>query len=299
MQDASWLAVILEVEAQYLEALSEALLGAGAISVDVTDAAAGTPDERPQFAQPGAAPEWTWRRNCVTALFHPDADVRAAIHSASCAAGLPASIPFRIEHIADRDWVQASRAQFEPVRISSRLWIVPSWHSPPDPGAVNILLDPGLAFGTGTHPTTRLALRWLEAHVRGGESVIDFGCGSGILAIAAMKLGAGQAWGVDIDAQALLAARANAMQNRVQVRFCARADEVDRPAELVVANILANPLRVLAPLIARLTAGGGHVALSGILADQAPEVRAAYSEWFEVDSIEHEEGWVLLNGIKR
>jgi ribosomal protein L11 methyltransferase len=299
MQQAGWCALILEVEARCLEALSQALLDAGAISVDVTDADAGTPDERPQFAEPGAEPERAWRRNRVTALFHSDADARAAIRSASCAAGLPASTPFRIEHVADRDWVEASRTQFEPVRISPRLWIVPSWHSPPDPQATNILLDPGLAFGTGTHPTTRLALRWLEAHVRGGESVIDFGCGSGILAIAAMKLGAGQAWGVDIDAQALLAARANAVQNRVQVRFCARADEIDHPAELVVANILANPLRVLAPLIARLTAGGGRLALSGILAGQAPEVCAAYSEWFDIDSIEHEEGWALLSGIKR
>lgn len=298
MQDSSWLAAILEVEARYLEALSEALLGAGAISVDVA-AAADAPEERPRVEESDAAPEAAWGRNRVTALFRPEADVRAALRSALCAAGLPPSTPWRIERIADRDWVEASRAQFQPVRISPRLWIVPSWCPPPDPRAVNVVLDPGLAFGTGTHPTTRLVLRWLEAHVRGGESVIDFGCGSGILAIAAMKLGAGAALGVDIDAAALLAARANAVQNRVPIRFCADVEEIDRPADLVVANILANPLVVLAPLLARLTASGGRLALSGILAEQAPEVCAAYSEWFDFDSIGHEEGWALLSGIRR
>ena len=165
--------------------------------------------------------------------------------------------------------------QFAPIRISPRLWIVPSWHGAPDPGAVNIVLDPGLAFGTGNHPTTRLALRWLERVIAGGESVLDYGCGSGILAIAALKLGAARATGVDVDDQALLAAQRNAMQNQVDAIFHNAAETIRQPAQIVVANILAHPLIVLAPLLARFTAPGGRLALAGLLAVQAGEVCAA------------------------
>ncbi|MNC84664.1 Ribosomal protein L11 methyltransferase [compost metagenome] len=195
--------------------------------------------------------------------------------------------------------MRASRDQFAPIRISQRLWIVPSWHAPPDPGAINLLLDPGLAFGTGSHPTTRLCLNWLERMVRGGETVLDYGCGSGILAIAAMKLGAARADGVDIDQQALLAARANALHNRVQATFHGAADAVQHPAQIVVANILAHPLIVLAPLIARLTARGGVLALAGLLAGQEEEVRAAYAPWFDFEVPGQDEGWMLLSGTRR
>jgi ribosomal protein L11 methyltransferase len=204
-----------------------------------------------------------------------------------------------VREVADEDWVRASQGELAPVRISPRLWIVPSWHEPPDPDAVNIVLDPGLAFGTGHHPSTRLCLRWLERVVRGGESVLDFGCGSGILAIAAMKLGAARADGVDIDEQALLAARRNAMQNRVQATFHGAADAMRQPARIVVANILAHPLIVLAPLLARLTAPNGRLALAGLLAGQAGEVRAAYAPWFDFEAPVEEEGWALVSGIRR
>jgi ribosomal protein L11 methyltransferase len=177
--------------------------------------------------------------------------------------------------------------------------VVPTWHEVVDATAINIRLDPGLAFGTGTHPTTRLCLRWLDAQINPGASVIDYGCGSGILAIAAMKLGAARAQGVDIDEQALLAARNNAMQNQADVVFFAAADELQSQASVVVANILANPLTVLAPLLARLTAPGGMIALSGILAPQADEVRDAYHPWFDMHTTEPEEEWVLLAGRKR
>jgi ribosomal protein L11 methyltransferase len=176
---------------------------------------------------------------------------------------------------------------------------VPSWHAAPDPGAINIALDPGLAFGTGSHPTTKLCLAWLERTLCGGEAVIDYGCGSGILAIAAMKLGAARADGVDIDAQALLAARANALQNRVQAEFHGAAAAIRKPAQIVVANILAHPLIVLAPLLARLAAPAGRLALAGVLAGQADEVRAAYEPWFEFGAPGREEDWVLLDGTRR
>ena len=295
----SWLAVIFEVDAECAEPLADALLEAGAMSADVADANAGTLRERPLFGEPGARSHPGWHLNRLSALFAPEIDLSAQIPAALRAAGLSETTRYRLEAVDDRDWVRATQDQFRPVRISPRLWIVPSWHAAPDPQALNIALDPGSAFGTGTHPTTRLCLRWLETHVRGGETVIDFGCGSGILAIAALKLGAGAACGVDIDEEALLAARSNAMQNRVRARFVAAADEIREPAQLVVANILANPLAVLAPLLAKLTAPGGRVALSGIFAEQADEVRAAYLEWFEIDAIERDEGWALLSGVKR
>lgn len=294
-----WLAVIFEADADRAEPLTDALLEAGATSVDVADATAGTPDERPLFDEPGAVPGSGWNLNRVTALFSPATDLPTTLRAALRAAELPDATPYHVQRVDSRDWVRATQHQFQPIRISPRLWIVPSWRSAPEPQAINIVLDPGLAFGTGAHPTTRLCLRWLEAQVHDGDAVIDFGCGSGILAIVALKLGAAQAWGIDIDEQALVAARHNAMQNCVEARFAVTAEEIREPADLVVANILANPLVVLAPLLARLTASGGRVALSGMLSGDAEKVRRAYGEWFEMDTIEREEGWVLLSGRKK
>lgn len=294
-----WLAVSLVVETRNVDPLTDALLERGALSVDVADAAAGTPWEKPIFDEPNGAtaPEWQSARVC--ALFSSDANIEEVVRRCCSEAGVPAETAYGVERIDDQDWVRATQSQFGPQRISSRLWVVPSWHMPPDASAINILLDPGLAFGTGSHPTTRLCLRWLEVAVRGGESVIDFGCGSGILAIAALKLGAGSAVGVDIDALALTAARANALRNDVQVNFFSAVDRVPGPADIVVANILANPLIVLAPLLARLTVRGGRIALSGILSEQAAEVAVAYESDFELERPLEDEGWILLTGIRR
>ena len=294
----AWLSVSFEVAASDVEAVSDALIEAGAASVDVADAAAGSPAERPVFGEPGTDSSPTWRRNRVSALVAVGTDAAALVAGACAQAGI-APPPHSVGRIADQDWVRASRDQFAPIRISPRLWIVPSWHEAPDPGAINLLLDPGLAFGTGSHPTTRLCLRWLERTVRGGESVLDYGCGSGILAIAAMKLGAARVDGVDIDEQALLAARSNAIQNRVEATFHGAADAIQQPAQIVVANILAHPLVVLAPLLARLTARGGRLALAGLLEDQADEVRAAYQAWFDFDAPDQDENWTLLSGTRR
>ena len=250
------------------------------------------------FAEPGSGDPRPWRRSIVTALAAADIDAGAMVANCCARAGI-ATPPFRVRAVAERDWVRASRDQFTPIRISQRLWIVPSWHDAPDPGAVVISLDPGLAFGTGSHPTTRLCLSWLERTLRGGESVLDYGCGSGILAIAAMKLGAARADGVDIDGQALLAARANALHNQVQVTFHGAAEAIEQPAQIVVANILAHPLIVLAPLIAGLTAPRGRLALAGLLAPQADEVHRAYAAWFDFDAPEQHEGWMLLTGTRR
>ena len=294
----SWVSVTFELAAHEVEAVSDALLEEGAASVEVTDADAGSSEELPVFAEPGSGDPRPWRRSVVKALVAAGTDAGALVAGACARAGVAAP-QYRSQAVAEQDWVSASREQFAPIRISPRLWVVPSWHEPPDPAAINLLLDPGLAFGTGSHPTTRSCLRWLEQVVGGGESVLDYGCGSGILAIAAMKLGAARADGVDIDAQALLAARANALHNRVQVSFHGAADAIRQPAQIVVANILARPLIVLAPLIARLTAPRGRLALAGLLAEQADEVRAAYDGWFEFAAPRLDEGWALLAGERR
>ena len=294
----AWLSITFEVGADEVDAVSDALLEVGAASVDVADADAGSATEQPVFAEAGEGLARPWRRSRVSALVAENSDVAALIAAACERAGI-APPPHDAHPVAEQDWVRASQAQFEPIPVSHRLWIVPSWHAAPDPAAVNIVLDPGLAFGTGRHPTTQLCLNWLERVVHGGESLLDYGCGSGILAIAAMKLGAARADGVDIDPQALLAARRNAIHNQVQATFHDAAGAILQPAQIVVANILARPLIVLAPLLARLTAREGQLALAGMFSDQADEVAAAYRPWFEFAATEAEGSWVLLNGTRR
>ena len=294
-----WLCAIIETAEESVEILSDALLEVGALAVDVQDAAAGTADERPIFAEPGEAPATGWCSNRVGALFAADADLYVLVPEALAAAGLAATAAFSIERVEDADWVRLTQSQFHPIQITPRLWVVPSWHTPPDPAAINIALDPGVAFGTGAHPTTRLCLRWLDETVTPDADVLDYGCGSGILAIAAMKLGAARACGIDIDPQAVQAAQHNAQQNGVEITLATAEQDVAGPAQIVVANILANPLTVLAPLLARLTRPGGQIALSGILVEQADTVLEAYAPQFTMTRAATDEGWVLLTGSRR
>lgn len=291
-----WLCAIIEASEDAVELLSDALIESGALAVDVQDAAAGTTEERPIFAEPGEAPASGWRINRVGALFPVDADLYALVPEALAAAGLVANTAFRVERVEDEDWVRLTQSQFHPMQITPNLWVVPSWHDAPDPAAINIALDPGVAFGTGAHPTTRLCLRWLAETVTPDADVLDYGCGSGILAIAAMKLGAARACGIDIDPQAVLAAQQNAAQNGVEVTLATAEQDIAGPAQIVVANILANPLTVLAPLLARLTRPGGQIALSGILVEQADAVLEAYASQFTMTRAAVDEGWVLLTG---
>jgi ribosomal protein L11 methyltransferase len=295
-----WLTLIVDSDAEHAETLSEALLKLGALSVDLLDADADTPDEQAIFGEPGEPPPGVWQHNRVSALFGDDQDVSAILNTAAINIGLTRLPEHRIETLADNDWVRLTQSQFEPIPISSRLWIVPTWHTPRDPGAINIVLDPGLAFGTGSHPTTRLCLRWLDEHLQGGETVLDYGCGSGILAIAAIKLGAASATGVDVDSQAVQASRDNAIANRVsEIKFCLPDDAPHDSYDLVVANILTNPLRMLAPLLANATRQGGHIVLSGILEEQAQDVMKIYQQWFNLDVPIFEDGWSCLSGRKR
>jgi ribosomal protein L11 methyltransferase len=295
-----WLSLVVDSDAEHAEALSEALLELGALSVDLLDADAGTPDEQAIFGEPGESPPGVWQHNRVSALFDSDQDVVAILHKASADAGLKQLPEYRIETLADSDWVRLTQSQFEPIPISSRLWIVPTWHAPSDPNAINIVLDPGLAFGTGSHPTTRLCLRWMDDNLQGGESMLDYGCGSGILAIAAIKLGAARAVGVDVDLQAVIASRDNAIANKVEnTRFYLPDDTPHSSYDLVVANILTNPLRILAPLLAKAARSGGQIVLSGILKEQAQDVMNIYQRWFNLNAPVFEDGWSCLSGRKR
>jgi len=295
-----WLTLAVDTDAGHAEALSEALLELGALSVDLLDADADTPDEQAIFGEPGEPPPGVWQHNRVSALFDDDRDVAAILREAAIRIGLKEIPEYRIETLADNDWVRLTQSQFEPIPISSRLWIVPTWHTPSDPDAINIVLDPGLAFGTGSHPTTRLCLRWLDNNIKGGESVLDYGCGSGILAIAALKLGAARAVGIDVDSQAVIASRDNAVANRAEnVQFCLPDEAPQDAYDLVVANILTNPLRLLAPLLANATRQGGQIVLSGILEEQAQDVMNIYRQWFNLNAPTFEEGWSCLSGRKR
>jgi ribosomal protein L11 methyltransferase len=295
-----WLSLVVESDAEHAEALSEALLKLGALSVDLLDADADTPDEQAIFGEPGEPPPGVWQHNRVSALFDSDKDVDTILRRATALIGLKKIPTHRIETLADNDWVRLTQSQFEPISISSRLWIVPTWHTPSDPSAINIVLDPGLAFGTGSHPTTRLCLRWLDTNLQEGESVLDYGCGSGILAIAALKLGAAHAVGVDVDLQAVKSSRDNADANRVKnVAFYSPDHAPHSRYDLVVANILTNPLCMLAPLLANATRSGGQIVLSGILEEQAQEVMDIYQQWFDLNAPIFEDGWSCLSGRKR
>ena len=213
--------------------------------------------------------------------------------------GLKALPAYQIAQVEDDDWVRLTQSQFKPIPISSRLWIVPTWHAPDDSEAINIILDPGLAFGTGSHPTTRLCLRWLDKYLPAGATVLDYGCGSGILAIAALKLGAASAMGVDIDTQAVRASRDNALANGVNAQFFVPDTAPFLLADVVIANILTNPLKVLAPLLTGATRVGGQIVLSGILSEQVEEVVNIYTAWFDLMPPVEEDGWVCLSGVRR
>ncbi len=294
-----WQSVRLLVDSKQAELLSDALMEAGALSVSLEDADAGTADETPLFGEPDYPSAELWPHSIALVLLDEHADVAETLATAAKLAGVPVPTEYTVETVAEQDWVRLTQSQFDPIPISPRLWIVPTWHIAPDSRAINLKLDPGLAFGTGSHPTTRLCLRWLDDHLAGGETLLDYGCGSGILAIAAVKLGAARVDGVDIDAQAVTASRDNAALNEVAARFCLPGELAPGQYDIVVANILTNPLKGMAPLLAGRVRAGGRLVLSGILAEQADEVMAVYREWFAFDPAVVDEGWVRLAGIKQ
>lgn len=290
-----WLQLRCDTDAASAEALTDALMEAGALSAGIEDADAGTPAETPQFGEPGMDIAAAWDHSRIAALFEAEADAGAVLAACCAEMGLPTPV-FTLETVEEQNWVQLTQSQFDPIRVSDKLWIVPSWHETPAPDAINLILDPGMAFGTGSHPTTRLCLEWLERYVTAGCSLLDYGCGSGILAIAAARLGAHPVTGVDIDPQAVDAAKANAERNGVSARFADSREPIDGQFDILIANILANPLKALAPALASHVRPGGWLALSGILVEQEEELMAIYSPWFAMAAADRREGWVCLEG---
>ena len=290
--------ITIAVNDHLAERLADALMEHGALSAAIEDAYAGTENEQAIFGEPGMPAEQIWQQSKVIALFGEHDEAAAIVKAAAQESGLK-DLSYDSETLEDQDWVRLTQSQFDPIQISERLWITPSWHKAPAGNAVNLQLDPGLAFGTGSHPTTRLCLKWLDTQLKGGESVLDYGCGSGILTIAALKLGAGSAVGVDIDEQAIRASNDNATQNDVQAHFYLPDGLPQGQFDVVVANILANPLRMLGEMLAARTKQGGRIVLSGLLAEQSEELGEIYSQWFDIESAETEEGWARLSGVKR
>ena len=293
-----YLALCFDASADDAERWADALLEAGALSVDASDANAGTVDETARFGEPGSEAAASWPVTRLTVLFDSGADIVGTLERVGDELGRR---PPRhtIDPVPETDWVRKVQAQFAPTQASERVWIVPSWCEPVAANAISLRIDPGLAFGTGSHATTRLCIRWLDAHLARGAALLDYGCGSGILAIAAVKLGAGDVRGVDVDLQAVLASQANAARNAVKVWFGSPDALRVGAFDVVAANILANPLELLAPLLAGRVRANGQIVLSGILDSQASHVAAAYARWFNIDVWGREEGWVALAGSRK
>ncbi len=299
----AWLLLKIEATEQTADTISDALMDIGALSASIEDANAETPAEQAIFGEPSSQdiqypPPGIWQQNIVTAMLDETADVTAVMADLCAATGME-NFKYRTETIAEQDWVRATQAQFDPIKITDKLWIVPSWHNAPDRDAINIVLDPGLAFGTGSHPTTSLCLEWLVEQNLANQSMLDYGCGSGILAIAAKKLGAKPVVGVDIDAQAIISSTYNAQQNQVEVAFVDAKYFNHQVFDVVVANILSSALMVLAPALSKYCKTGGQLALSGILTEQNNALIKRYSEWFDMDAPRQKDAWVLLTGTKR
>jgi len=289
-----WLQLKIQTDQQHVDSISEQLTEFGSLSVTFEDAA-----DQPLFEPPpGETPLWS--DTLITGLFEAETDIesiRQQLSELYC----EHITAMRSEILEDKDWVREWMEHYKPMHFGHDLWIVPSHHSPPNPGANNILLDPGLAFGTGTHPTTAMCLGWLAEHPPANQTVIDYGCGSGILAIAAAKLGAAKVFAIDNDPQALQATHANADNNKVLTNIvCGGIEQpIPEPADCLVANILAGPLISLAELFSEICRPGGTIALSGILQEQAEMVSQAYAEQFVLEEIQQQGDWVLLSGYRK
>lgn len=289
--------LVVEAARNDAEALSDALMDLGALSVSVEDADADTPDEQPLFGEPGMTPpDSAWQRSRVVALLDDTQDPAVLLAAAANAIALAPAPTLVVRDVEQQDWVRLTQSQFEPMHIGQRIWVVPSWHEAPESDALVLELDPGLAFGTGSHPTTRLCMAWLETHVAAGQSVLDYGCGSGILAILARKCGAARVVGVDIDPQAIEAARHNSERNHAPVDYTLPDGCPPGQFDIVVANILSNPLKLLASMLCGRVAPDGRLALSGVLERQADEVIAAYAPWLALQVWQSQDGWVCLHG---
>jgi len=277
-----------------VEPVSDALQALAALSVSVEDADAGAQTERALFGEPGLPPPaQSWSRSSVAALFADEAAAREAARLLAAQDFFGGCAVQAIAPVAEQDWVRLTQSQFEPVPITPSFWVVPTWHEVPAQATRVIRLDPGLAFGTGTHPTTRMCLRWIAAHPPAGQRVLDYGCGSGILAIGAALHGAASVHAVDIDEAAVQSTRANAAANGVQIA-AGLPELAQGQYDVVLANILATPLKVLAPLLCGHVKPGGALALAGVLERQTGELQQAYAPYLALEVADAEDGWALL-----
>jgi len=279
-----------------VESLSDALDELDALSVSVEDADAESAQEQALFGEPGMPPpKEAWQRSRLVALFAQASQAQEAAVMLAAQSFFEGCQVVAISAVPDQDWVRLTQSQFAPVEITPDFWIVPTWHEPPAQAREVIRLDPGLAFGTGTHPTTRMCLRWLATHPVKQQRVLDYGCGSGILAIGAVKMGAHQVDAVDIDEAAITATELNAQANHVALN-AGLPELAQGQYQTVLANILATPLKVLAPLLCSHVATGGHLVLAGILARQEEELIQAYAPYLTLSVVDREDGWILMTG---
>jgi|TARA_B110000240_G_scaffold169787_1_gene192986 ribosomal protein L11 methyltransferase len=294
----SWTNLLVQTNKKEVDSISDFLLELGAISTSIQDSNLNQNNEELIFGEPNNQSQQFWENNTVQALFENSIDIEIIKAALMAKFDTPKNF-IEASNIQDQDWVKLTQSQFSPIKIHDKLWIIPTWHEIQDKKALNLILDPGLAFGTGTHPTTHLCLLWLLDNVNKDVTVLDYGCGSGILGIAAKKIGAKKVFGVDIDDQAIKSSRDNAEINNVEIFWNNTEIKVDYRTDLVVANILSSALSVLAPALAGHCKPNGKIALSGILQSQEKDLKKIYSQWFDFQPSHYKDGWVLISGIKR
>jgi ribosomal protein L11 methyltransferase len=293
----AWINLTFFAEEKDIDLLSEALETRGALSIFIQDKNLNNSDEELIFGEPHSGPNKFWATNQIQALFYDSVDIKE-IQDELVSNFQDIDFKFTASSVSETDWVKLSQSQFKPICIKDRINIVPSWHKINNPKLINIILDPGLAFGTGAHPTTHLCTEWLIDNVSKEKKVLDYGCGSGILAIAAYKLGAKTVKGVDIDPQAIIASKENGTLNECNIDWLNTDKDFKFQADLLVANILSSALSVLAPLLASYCSPKGKIALSGILESQENQIKKIYAPWFTFEQTSKNNGWVCLSGVK-
>ena len=294
----SWTNLIVQSNKEDVDSISDFLIALGAISTSIENTNLNQNNEELIFDEPHNQSQQFWENNTVQALFDKSIDIKL-IKAALITKFNVLNFSIKASDVKDQNWVKLTQSQFSPINIQDQLWIIPSWHKIQDNKAINLILDPGLAFGTGTHATTHLCLIWLLANVNKNVTVLDYGCGSGILSIAAKKIGAQSVFGVDIDDQAIKSSRENAEINNVEIVLNNTENKIDYKTDLVVANILSSTLSVIAPILAEYCNNKGRIALSGILESQEEDIKKIYSKWFDFNPPIIKDGWVLISGTKR
>lgn len=282
--------ITIKIDSKNADVLSDIFFAFNVLSVSIEDQFAGTDLEQPIFNEPGMEVEGLWQHSKLIILVDNNTNIPEIIKQAQNLCGV--EFAYELAQVDNQDWVRLTQSQFQPIEVNHNLYIVPSWHDSPNPNAIAIRLDPGLAFGTGSHPTTFMCLKWIAENIQNNQNVLDYGCGSGILAITAKKFGAHTVTGIDIDEQAIESSIANAINNEVDINFVLPNKLIQQAYDVVIANILSNPLRILAPNLAQLT--GKTLILSGILDSQSEELSEIYSRWFDVSIKNTLDGWVLL-----